>query len=104
MWRKLSDFLADRRRSSPYRAQYEGVQALQDAREALLRRFSSVIAEDAHPKKLVDGTLTIEVSHPAIAQAVRQQEQTLLQALQEKHHRVQRIVFSIRQETTESSG
>lgn len=101
MWRSLHDLLRERRAASPQRPQLDAANAIQLFHENIKSRVPAELRASLHAKKLVDGVLTVEVSHPALAQILRQEEAEILADLTKKGCPVHRFVFTVRQGKTE---
>lgn len=78
--------------------------AVQIFQEYVRARVPKEIQGRPRAKKLVDGILTVEVSHPALAQLLRHEEGAIIHELSARGCRVRGLVFTVRQGTTEWSG
>lgn len=104
MWQLLRDLLPEHARRSPHNKHITASRTLQKAAVILSALLPPDLRRKARPHKVVDGELTINVDHPAVALRIRQSEQRILQELQKDHPDVKRLALRVRPETTAPSG
>jgi len=101
MWRSLGGLLEERRKQSPNKRHIEAANAIRVFQECIRARIPKDIPQGPQAKKLVDGILTVEVVHPALAQLLRHEEKSIIREMTERGCGVSGLVFLVSQEKTE---
>lgn len=102
MWDHLRNLLHDRLQGAAWRPQVEAAQLQHAFIQEIQGTLPEHLVSSLRVRTFQRGALTIEVDHPAIAQAIRLHEKKLLPGLRKQFPRLERLVFTIRRASTES--
>lgn len=94
MWHHLSELLTERLRHADWHQNIEAATAAENVTRALHHCFPNATSKEITFLSYASGIVTLGVSHPALHQAVREQEVRLRTAIQEAGTNVN--TFSVR--------